>query len=131
MIFVDSNIPMYLVGLDPQKKQDTAALVESVSGRELLVTSVEVYQEIIYRYCAIRRREAIQPAFDSLDEMVEEVLPVSRDDVVLAKDIVLGHERLDSRDAVHAAVMRRHRIETVLSFDRGFDILPWIKRIPS
>lgn len=31
---------------------------------------------------------------------------------------------------VHAAVMERHRIDTISSFDRGFDRLPGVKRIP-
>jgi predicted nucleic acid-binding protein len=46
-----------------------------------------------------------------------------------AKEIVLERHGLSARDAVHVAVMERHAIETILSFDAGFDGVPDIKRI--
>ena len=46
-----------------------------------------------------------------------------------AKDLVHAHPKMSSRDAVHAAVMRRRQITEVLSFDRGFDAVTGIKRL--
>jgi hypothetical protein len=72
MIFVDSNIPMYLVGAAHPHKADAQQLLEaSVSARERLVTDAEVLQEILHRYAAINRRDAIQPAFDALLGVVD------------------------------------------------------------
>lgn len=93
------------------------------------MTDAEVLQEICYRYAAIGRRDAIQPAFDALLGVVDDVLPIERDDALAAKDVLLGHPELSSRDALHAAVMRRRKIGRVMSFDRGFDQLPGIERI--
>jgi hypothetical protein len=42
------------------------------------VTDAEVLQEIMHRYVAIDRRDAIQPAFDALFGVVDEVLSVDR-----------------------------------------------------
>jgi predicted nucleic acid-binding protein len=33
------------------------------------------------------------------------------------------------RDALHIAVMEHHHIETILTFDRGFDEQPGIRRL--
>ena len=67
MIFIDSNIPMYLIGAPHPNKDAAVRLLEQVIGRgERLVTDAEVLQEILHRYHAIRRHDAIQPAFDAV-----------------------------------------------------------------
>ncbi len=67
MILIDSNIPMYLIGAPHPHKSDAQRLLEKlVSERQRLVTDAEVLQEILHRYTAINRRDAIQPAFDAL-----------------------------------------------------------------
>ena len=130
MILVDSNIPMYLVGAAHPHKSDAQRLLEKlVSDRQRLVTDAEVLQEILHRYVAIDRRDAIQPAFDALLGIVDQVLPVDRAVVERAKQIVLGHRRLSARDAVHLAVMEHHGIERILTFDSGFDGFPGITRL--
>ncbi len=128
--FVDSNVPMYLVGAAHPHKTDAQRLVETaVAGGERLVTSAEVLQEILHRYTAINRRDAIQPAFDALLGIVDEVLAVGRADVERAKSIVLGIPSLSARDALHAAVMERERVSRILSFDSGFDSVPGLTRL--
>ena len=50
MIFVDSNIPMYLVGVThPKRTEAQITLERSVAGRERLVCEAEVLQEIVHR----------------------------------------------------------------------------------
>ena len=130
MIFVDSNVPMYLVGAPHPHKADAQHLLEAaIAAGERLVTSAEVLQEILHRYVAIQRREAIQPAFDALLGVVDEVLAVTRPDAERAKDLLLGHPDLSARDALHVAVMRREGIERVMSFDGGYDGVPGVSRL--
>ncbi|MFZ0964367.1 MAG: type II toxin-antitoxin system VapC family toxin [Terriglobia bacterium] len=130
MILVDSNIPMYLVGsAHPHKSDAQRRLEQLVNDRQRLVTDAEVLQEILHRYVAIHRRDAIQPAFDALLGVVDQVLDVTRTAVERAKEIVLGHPRLSARDAVHLAVMEQHGISQILSFDSGFDGFPGIARL--
>jgi predicted nucleic acid-binding protein len=130
VILIDSNVPMYLVGADHPHKADARRLLETaIASGERLVTDVEVLQEILHRYVAIDRREAIQTAFDAVLGVVDEVLGVTLADVERAKAIVLGRMRLSARDALHAAVMERAGIERVMSFDRGFDGLPGVTRL--
>ncbi len=132
MILLDSNIPMYLVGREhPLKAAARRALERAVMRRDRLVTDAEVYQEILHRYTAIGRRDAIGPAFDLLDRVVDEVLPVDDGAVHRARDLLAGHSGLSARDAVHAAVMEHHGVRRIMTFDAGFDGLPGIERIGS
>ena len=130
MILVDSNIPMYLIGAPHPNKVDAQRLMEKlIRDRQKLTTDAEVLQEILHRYIAIDRRDAIQPAFDALLSVVDEVLPIDAKAVDRAKQIVLEYRRLSARDAVHLAIMEKHGIQTILSFDAGFDSFPGITRL--
>lgn len=130
MIFLDSNVPMYLVGADhPNKRRAQEILERLIGARERLLTSVEVYQEILHRYTSINRREAIGPAWDLLTELVDDVLTLNMGDVVLARDLVVEHTEVSARDAIHAAVMRRHEVPRILTFDTGFDAISGVTRI--
>jgi uncharacterized protein len=130
MILIDSNVPMYLVGADhPYKLASQQLLDDAVLRGEALVTDVEVFQEILHRYTAIDRLDAIQPAFDALAGIVDDVLPVSVVEVEFAKRIVLGRYGLSARDAIHVAVMQSYGVTRVMSFDTGFDRYPGIDRV--
>lgn len=130
MIFVDSNVPMYLIGGDHPHKADARRLLERLtSERQRLVTDAEVFQEIMHRYRAIDRPAAIQPAFDLLDRLVDDVFPVDGDAVRAAKDVLLARWELSARDALHVAVMQANDVSQVLSFDRDFDEVPGIERL--
>jgi predicted nucleic acid-binding protein len=130
MIFVDSNIPMYLIGArHPLKLRAQELLERLITERERLVTDAEVFQEILHRYDAIARREAIDPAFELLLSIVDEVLAVDLTDLLRARDILGETKRLSARDCLHVAVMERHGIEKILSFDGGYDQVTAVTRL--
>lgn len=131
MIFIDANVPMYLIGRSHPHKADSEQILERlVLERRRLVTSSEVFQELLYRYISIDAREKIELAFETLRGFVDDIFAVEEVDVFAAKDLVHAHPKLSARDAVHAAVMRRRGIAEIVSFDRGFDALSWIARLP-
>jgi predicted nucleic acid-binding protein len=130
MVFIDSNIPMYLVGASHPHKIDAQRRLEELIVRsERLVTDAKVLQEIMHRYTAIKRTEAIQPAFEALLGVVDQVFPIDRQDAEKARDILLGATGLSARDAIHLAIMQRYDIHEILSFDAGFDGYPGIRRL--
>jgi predicted nucleic acid-binding protein len=130
VIFIDSNIPMYLVGAAHPNKDAARHLLEQVIAQgSRLVTDAEVLQEILHRYYAIQRTDAIQPAFDLLRGVTDEIFPIEPADVERAKTLLLGLPGLSARDAVHAAVMRRRGVGRILSFDSGFDQVAGLERI--
>jgi predicted nucleic acid-binding protein len=130
VIFVDSNIPMYLVGAPHPHKADAQRLLEKlISDRQRLVTNAEVLQEILRRYITINRRDAIQPAFDALLSIVDQVFAIDQAAAERAQQIVMGYPKMSARDALHLAIMEAQEIDQVLSFDSGFDGFPGISRL--
>ncbi len=122
---------MYLVGADhPNKHEARRHLDELIRSGDRLVTDAEVLQEILHRYAGINRKDAVQPAFDAILGVVDEVLPIELSDVERAKSILLERTRLSARDSIHIAVMERHRVEQILTFDRGFEAHPGLRRVP-
>ena len=130
MIFIDSNIPMYLIGAPHPHKSEAQVLLERlIAARQRLVTDAEVLQEILHRYTAIGKREAIGPAFQVVLDIVDDVLGIEKADVLRAGEIAQNRASMSARDAVHIAVMERHGIGSILSFDADFDRWPGLKRI--
>ena len=130
MIFVDSNIPMYLVGAPhPNKDAAQRTLEACITRGERRVADAQVLQEILHRYVAINRRDAIQPAIDALLGVVDHVYPIEMSDIERAKTLLLGVRPLSARDAIHVAVMRRHQISQILTFDAGFDAVAGVERV--
>ena len=130
MIFVDANVPMYLIGkAHPNKVRARVLLDQCVAGSERLVTDAEVLQEILHRYVAIDRRDAVQPAYDTLLAVVDHVFPVTREAVIRAHHLAVGIHRLSARDALHVAVMQAEGITRILTFDGDYDSIQGIERV--
>src|SRR5688572_17221268 len=82
VIFIDTNIPMYLIGADQTLQYQARAQIEdAIAVGDILCTDAEVLQEILHRYVAIRRPEFIDPAFETLLGVVDVVYPIEREDV--------------------------------------------------
>src|SRR6202158_41418 len=102
---------MYLVGRAPPNQEGAKHLLErAVVARERLVTDVEVLQEILHRYDALRQRQWIQSAFDALLGVVDEVLPIELAVLESANDLLLPSQRLSAPAGLPLAVLRRHGI---------------------
>ena len=130
MIFVDSNVPMYIVGAPHPNQERAIVLVdELIDNGERLITSVEVYQEILHRYASIGRPQSIDEAFRVLDGLADQVLSYGMPQVRTARTLLATVAGISARDALHVAVMQAAGCSRVLSFDAGFDSCPGIVRI--
>jgi predicted nucleic acid-binding protein len=120
---------MYLVG----ERHPNRDLLESflrAHPEEEYVTSAEVYQEIVHRYVAIDRRQAIGDCFRLLDELVRHVHPIGKPDVERAHQVCVMQRRLSGRDSLHLAVMERLGVSRILTCDRDFELWPGITCLP-
>jgi predicted nucleic acid-binding protein len=132
VIFVDSNIPMYLVGANhPNKIAARLRLEQAIVDNEPLATDAEVLQELLHRYTAIGRRDAIGPAWEAIVGVVDVIHPIEVEDVTRARRLIAAAPALSARDAVHLAVMQRRGISRILTFDAGFDGIVGVERIGS
>lgn len=132
MILSIPPFPCTLTGAaHPHKTEAQVILERLIAAGQRLVTDAEVLQEILHRYTAIEKREAIGPALQVTLDIVDEVSPIEKTDVLRAGEITQNRALLSARDAVHIAVMERHGIRSILSFDGDFDRWPVIQRIHS
>jgi len=125
---IDANVPMYAAGkAGPLKDQSLKFLVRAASGEVEAATDAEVLQEILHRYLRVAGREEAFSVFDLFRRIVPEVLPVEATDIDDARALLEEYSTLTSRDAIHAAVARRHGL-TIVSYDRHFDSLSFVSR---
>ncbi len=129
-VFVDSNVPMYVAGRSHQFKAPCIEFMRAVARRRIqAVSDVEVLQEILYRYYAVRQRAVGVAVFEAFIATVPLVYPVLLEDLLEGKSVLDRHAGIQPRDAIHVAVMRRAAIRTVVSYDRHFDVVPDVRRV--
>jgi hypothetical protein len=110
---------MCVVGSAHPHKIDAGIVLERlVVAGERLVTDAEVFQEILHRYTAIDRREAIGPAFQAMLDIVDEVIPIEKTDVLRSGEIT--QHRIQTRECgtYRGYGAPRHSID--LEFRCGF-----------
>lgn len=130
-VFVDSNVPMYVAGREHPFREPARRFLSRVRAGEVeACTSTEVLQEILYRYVGLRRVDLAIEVYELFASLCPVVLPVTLADTDGTRDLLREHEGVSVRDLLHAAVMRNHDITRIASFDRGFEAIPWIERLP-
>ena len=130
-MFVDANIPMYAAGGSHPFQEPCAEFLRAVGRRQVdAVSDVEVLQEILQRYHAVQRAADGLIVFESFTTVIRLFHPVVLDDLWECRRILGGHHRIRARDAIHAAVMRRTGVRTIVSYDRHFDEIPRVDRVP-
>jgi hypothetical protein len=128
--FVDANIIMYAVGAQHPFKMPCAQIITDIGNRLIdSVTSVEVLQEILHRYTALKRRaDAVSVTHDFV-LLVTKVLPITIAEVERALQLHQQYVSLTARDSIHAATLYNHGLSHILTADTHFDGLPGITRV--
>ena len=128
--FIDANIFLYAVGADsPHRESSRKVLTAAGDGTLDAVTSSEVLQEILHVRTHHMGVEDAVRAVRAAANLVAEVLPVTREDVLEACTLAERHPKLDARDALHAAVMKNAGLTLLISIDAAFDAIHTLKRI--
>lgn len=129
-VFLDANVIMYVIGSAHANRDRAQELLdELILNDTRLVTDAEVFQEVLRRYAAIARPEAIEPAYAALQGLVDEVFSIGLSEVEAAKDVLLAGFGAEARDALHVATMRANGVSRILTFDRGFDRFGDLERL--
>lgn len=119
MTFVDTNVFMYAVGLShPLKDQSRKFFESSLEEEALLVTSVEVLQELLHAYIPVNRLSTLDAAFTLIDSCIHEVWPLEPEDVQLARSMIRRNVELGARDLLHLACCKRRAVPKIKTFDR-------------
>src|SRR4051812_50196563 len=99
---------MYLVGAEhPNKVAARRLLEQAIVNNEPLATDAEVLQELLHRYTAIGRRDAIGPAWEALVGVVDVVHPIEPEEATRQRRLEAAAPALSARAADHPAVLQR------------------------
>jgi len=129
VIFVDSNVPMYVSVRDhPHRDPSRRFLERARAGAIEICTSTEVLQEILYRYTALNRRDLAASVYELFVQFCPSIYAVSLADTDRAKGLVAAGG-VGVRDAVHAAVMLNHDVAEIATFHEGFHRIAGIRRV--
>ena len=130
VVFVDTNVFLYAAGGEhPLRDACRQLLARIADGEVAAATSCEVLQELLHVLTRRGlRREAVELT-RSILALVPQILPVRREEVALACELLAGDGVLNARDAIHTATLRDHGIDTIVSADRHFDGIDGIRRV--
>ena len=128
--FIDTAVLMYASGADhPLREPCRNVMLAIRSGALEAVTSVEVVQELLHRFIAIRRAAVgRQLASDTMDTFAP-VLPISHALMRRVPDLAARYPTLAARDLVHVATCVHEGITEIVSPDRAFDEVAELKRL--
>lgn len=122
---------MYVAGKEHPCREPSRRFLERVRAGEVDgCTSTEVLQEILYRYAGLGYLDLAHQVYDLFLQVVPTVFPVALADTDRARELLREVRAISVRDAIHAAVMKNHDVRRIATFDRGFDSIPGIERIP-
>ena len=129
-VFLDTNIFLYAAGTSRSLRGACASVLRRVADGTIEATvNSEVVQEILYVLTRRGRPGDALTLARSLLSLFPDLLPVTREDVLGACDLLQQHPRLSVRDALHVATMLRNGLKTIVSVDSDFDQLSQIHRL--
>jgi len=129
-LFLDTAIFMYAGGAEHPLRVPCGAILRQIDEGSLdATTSVEVVQEILHRFLAVRRPEVGTAMARQVLDAFAPVLPMTHGLMRRVPSLVEAYPALSARDAVHVATCIGEGIDTIVSPDRGFDQVREIRRL--
>ncbi len=129
-VFLDTNVFLYAAGRAHAERDACASVLRRVADGSLDATvNTEVIQEILYVLARRGRRDEGLGLAGNVAALFPDMLPVTRDDLLTAFQLLRQYPRLPVRAAVHASSMLRNGLRTVISVDPHFDQISEIRRV--
>jgi predicted nucleic acid-binding protein len=111
-------------------KQPSERILNEIGEGSLdATTNTVVIQEILFILDRRGNREAGIAIAQDIMDLIPDLLPVTRPDMIMASLLLEQYQQLKSRDAVHAATMRTNGFDTIITADRHFDSIEGVNRI--
>ena len=129
MRLIDTNVVIYAAGkAHPLQDEARRALDRIAEGALHANVDAELLQEILHVY-DVRKERA--KGFDTIDDLLvlfPNPIPIAREEIETARDLMRAYSFLGARDAIHAAVVRTHDLEGIVTADKVFDRRRGLKR---
>ena len=121
MIFVDTNVFIYAVGKEHEKKEPANTFFnDAIRDATPLCTSAEVLQEMIHYYKPQDRLRVYDLALSLIHATIEQVWDLKAEDVAEARSLADQHPHLQARDLCHLASCRNRGVDAIKTFDGDF-----------
>ena len=129
MRLIDTNVVIYAAGKAHPLREGAREVLDQVGEGTLQANiDTEVLQEILHVYDA---REERAKGFDAIDDLLvlfPNPIPIAREEIETARDLMGAYSFLGARDAIHAAVVQTHDLEGIITADKVFDRIKGLKR---
>ncbi|WP_168207593.1 type II toxin-antitoxin system VapC family toxin [Microlunatus elymi] len=126
---VDTAVFAYALGDSHHYREPCQAVVLAAGRGEFsLHASWELIQELLFhRMRRVERPLAVQQARAAIDLL--ELYDVDRSVVNRSMELILFHQGILGRDALHAATAIEHGLAVMISPDTAFDGVPGLERV--
>jgi predicted nucleic acid-binding protein len=128
-VYVDSNIFFYARIMDKVYGKSCADAIRRIQSRKIEASASTLVPIEVAN--AMRKYGLAKEAANEIHAIFAlgmEILPVEGTDVQESVGIYRD-AGISPYDCLHAAIMRRYGIKEVLSADKDFEKLPWLKRL--
>jgi hypothetical protein len=130
VIFLDTNVFLFAAGAEHPLREASQRILRRVAQDELdATTSSEVVQEILYVLYRRGLAEAAQQIARNALLLIPDLLPVTRNDMEAACELLERYPKISTRDAVHAATMLNNGIKMIATSDGHFEGIQEIQRL--
>lgn len=128
-IFLDTSIFMYARGKEHPLKAPCSKIILQIGDTGEIgtygspVINTEVFQEILYRYSMIGKRETGISVCRDIKALGTDILPVAPGDVDYIIDLFEKYKKknIPPRDLIHSAVMLNNSVSRIITTDKHFD----------
>jgi predicted nucleic acid-binding protein len=126
---IDTNVIVYTIGSAHSLKDASERVLSDVAaGAVAANVDTEALQEILHIYSSRGERKKGFRAVEHLLMLFPNPFPIGRDEIERARDLMMEHSFLVTRDAIHAAVVQTHDLEGIVTADKVFDRIKGVKR---
>lgn len=129
MRLIDANVVIYAAGKAHPLQDEARRVLDRVAEGALHANvDAEVLQEILHVYDGRKERAK---GFDTIDDLLvlfPNPIPIAREEIEAARDLMRANSFLGARDAIHAAVVQTHDLEGIVTADKVFDRIKGVKR---
>ncbi|MGC8896275.1 MAG: type II toxin-antitoxin system VapC family toxin [Candidatus Bathyarchaeia archaeon] len=128
-VYIDSNVFFYAKILDRQYGGACAEILNKIEKDELrAATSTLVIVELANALSKYGLSDEVKDVVDAIFSLNMSIFEVDPLDVRTAAN-VYDEFRISPYDCVHIAIMKRASIREIISADKDFDKITWIRRL--
>lgn len=127
-LYLDTNFFLYLSDKSSHFYPICKRFVRYCQKNNILIsTSAETIQEIIHYTKNIKQLEKGLKAAKKTLEIIDELLPVTKETIKTYLRYALKYNNASSRDLIHMATCVENKIEKAVTFDKDFSKFKEIK----